>query len=306
MGGISVKGKTKRQINWPILFIAPFFLTYIIFNLFPMIFSFYISLTEWGGFGPMKFIGPANYKIVWSDPSFFRSIWNSICIVFMGMIPMQLVGLILALLLNYGFIKFGQSYVRNAFFMPYVTAPVAIGLIFAAVFDENFGVVNAALQALGLIQENIDWLHTASLAKPLVAFVSTWRYAGYIMLIYLSGLQAIPRELYEAANVDGAKPFTAMRKIILPMLKPTIVFQVTLGIIGCMRTFEEPLMLFGQGKNYNGGMNNAAQTMNMKFLQVAFQSGQSGYGAAIGYSMFVIILAFTIIYFRLVSKKEEE
>jgi ABC-type sugar transport system permease subunit len=299
--------KKNRKIPWPYIFIAPFFITYGMFNLFPMLFSLYISMTRWTGFGPMRFIGLANYKIVFTDVSFYRSVWNSIVIVIEGMIPMQIFGLTLALILNYGFVRFGRSYVRNAFFIPYVTAPVAIGLIFAAVFDRNFGIVNNFLRDIGLISDNIDWLHTAVLPKPFVAFTAFWRYLGYIAVIYLAGLQAIPPDIYEAATVDGAKPVTAMIRIIIPMLKPTIVFQVTLGIIGCLRTFEEPLMLFGQGDgfNYNGGVDHSAQTMNMKYLQVAFQSGQSGYGAAVGYGMFMIILIFTLVYFWLVTHRDE-
>lgn len=277
------------------------------FNLFPMLFSLYISMTRWTGFGPMKFIGLANYKIVFTDVSFYRSVWNSIAIVIEGMIPMQILGLILALALNYRLVCFGRSYVRNAFFVPYVTAPVAIGLIFAAIFDQNFGIINKIFRDIGFPGGNIDWLHTAILSKPLVAFTALWRYLGYIAVIYLAGLQAIPSEVYEAATVDGAKPATAMIHIIIPMLKPVIVFQVTLGIIGCLRIFEEPLMLFGQGDgfNYNGGVNHSAQTMNMKYLQVAFQSGQSGYGAAVGYGMFIIILVFTLVYFWLVTHRDE-
>jgi ABC-type sugar transport system permease subunit len=299
--------KLNHTNKWPYVFIAPFFIIYALFNLFPMLFSFYISMTQWIGYGPMHFMGLSNYRIVFTDPSFYRSVWNSIVIVIEGMIPMQALGLILALALNYGFVHFGKNYVRNAFFVPYVTAPVAIGLIFAAIFDQNFGVINKFLAGAGLIRGNIDWLHTAILSKPLVAFVSLWRYLGYIAVIYLAGLQAIPAEIYEAARVDGARAPTAMIRIIIPMLKPTIVFQVTLGIIGCLRIFEEPLMLFGQGDgfSYSGGVNHSAQTMNMKYLQVAFQSGQSGYGAAVGYAMFMIILVFTMIYFWLATKKDE-
>jgi ABC-type sugar transport system permease subunit len=156
-----LKLKTGQKNKWPYVFIAPFFIAYSLFNLFPMLFSFYISMTQWTGFGPMNFVGLSNYKIVFTDPSFYRSVWNSIVIVIEGMIPMQTLGLILALMLNYGLVRFGKNYVRNAFFVPYVTAPVAIGLIFAAIFDQNFGLINKFLSDAGLISGNIDWLHTA-------------------------------------------------------------------------------------------------------------------------------------------------
>ena len=293
----------KRKISWPFVFIAPFFIIYGIFNLFPILFSFYISLTKWQGFGPMEFIGLDNYIALLQDKAFYRSVLNSFVIVLEAMIPIQLLGLILALLINYGIVRIGKSYIRNAMFLPYITAPVAIGLIFATLFDQNFGAVNIFLKNIGLIEENIDWLHTAALSKPLVALVTIWRYVGYTAVIYLAGLQSISKDVYEAAKVDGASTLKAIIHVILPLLKPILIFQVTNGIIGCLRIFEEPFMLFG---DYKGGVDSAAQTMNMKFLDTAFKAGQSGYGAATGYLMFVIIMIFTMIFFRIINRKEEE
>ncbi len=293
----------KRKISWPFVFIAPFFIIYGIFNLFPILFSFYISLTKWQGFGPMEFIGLDNYVALLQDKAFYRSVLNSFVIVLEAMIPIQLLGLILALLINYGIVRIGKSYIRNAMFLPYITAPIAIGLIFATLFDQNFGAVNIFLKNIGLIEENIDWLHTAALSKPLVALVTIWRYVGYTAVIYLAGLQSISKGVYEAAKVDGASTLKAIIHVILPLLKPILIFQVTNGIIGCLRIFEEPFMLFG---DYKGGVDSAAQTMNMKFLDTAFKAGQSGYGAATGYLMFVIIMIFTMIYFRIINRKEEE
>lgn len=292
----------RKKVCWPAVFISPFFIVYGIFNLFPILFSFYISLTNWQGYGPMNYIGFSNYTSLLKNGAFYKSVLNSFVIVLEAMIPIQTLGLILALLLNYGIIKIGKNYIRNAMFLPYVTAPIAIGLIFATLFDQNFGAVNIFLKSIGLIGENINWLHTESLAKPLVALVTIWRYVGYTAVIYLAGLQGISRDIYEAAKVDGASTPKAVIHVILPMLKPILIFQVTNGIIGCLKIFEEPYMLFG---DYKGGINNAAQTMNMKFLDTAFKAGQSGYGAATGYLMFVIIMVFTMIYFSIVNREND-
>lgn len=295
-----MKIRIKRKY-WPVVFIAPFFIIYGIFNLFPLIFSFYISLTKWKGYGPMTFIGIANYRSLFKDAAFYRSILNSFVIVLEAMIPIQTLGLILALLLNYGIIRFGKRYIRNVMFLPYLTAPVAIGLIFSILLDQNFGAVNKFLSDIGIIRQNIDWLHTSSLAKPLVAFITNWRYIGYTSVIYLAGLQSVPRELFEAAKTDGASTAQSIFHIVLPLLKPIIIFQVTNGIIGCLKIFEEPYMLFG---NYKGGVGNAAQTMNMKFLDTAFVARQTSYGAATGYAMFVIIMLFTLVYFSIINRRE--
>nr|WP_308626847.1 sugar ABC transporter permease [uncultured Eisenbergiella sp.] len=293
----------KRKICWPVIFILPFFVTYFIFNLFPILFSFYISLTKWKGFGPMEFVGLRNYVSLLKDAAFYRSLLNSLILVLEAMIPIQTLGLIVALLLNYGFVKWGNSYVRNAMFLPYVTAPIAIGIIFSTMLDQNFGIVNVMLRQWGIISSNIDWLHNAAIAKPLVAFITNWRYIGYVAIIYLSGLQGISGEIYDAAKVDGASSPKAIIYVILPIMKPILVFQTTIGIIGCLKIFEEPLMLFG---DYKGGVGNAAQTMNMKFLDTAFVSGQSGYGAATGYAMFVVILIFSFLYFSIINRNKED
>ena len=150
----------KKKVCWPFVFIAPFFIVYGIFNLFPILFSFYISLTNWQGYGPMNYVGFSNYASLLKNGAFCKSVLNSFIIVLEAMIPIQTLGLVLALLLNYGIIKTGRNYIRNAMFLPYVTAPIAIGLIFATLFDQNFGAVNLFLRSIGLIGENINWLHS--------------------------------------------------------------------------------------------------------------------------------------------------
>lgn len=295
--------KKIHKVNWPLIFLLPFFITYLLFNLFPILFSFYISLTKWKGFGPMEFIGLRNYAALFRDQAFFRSLGNSLILVLEAMIPIQFFGLLLGLLLNYGFVRLGKSYIRNTMFLPYVTAPIAIGIIFSTMLDQNFGLVNTLLKQFSLISSNIDWLHNPYIAKPLTAFITTWRYTGYVAVIYLSGLQGISPELYDAAKVDGATAVKAMIHVIIPMMRPVLIFQTTIGIIGCLRIFEEPYMLYG---DYKGGVANAAQTMNMKFLDTAFVSGQSGYGAATGYAMFIVILLFSMLYFKILNRKEDE
>ena len=273
--------------------------------MFPIFYGFYISLTKWDGFSQMQFTGLSNYvRVFTKDPAFFKSVLNSVIIMLLSTIPIQVFAMIMAMILNYRLNLWGGNFLRNAYFMPYVTTPVAIGLIFATIFDKDAGLVNLVLMNLGLMQEKFDWIHTVWLSMPLVALVVFWRYYGYVTFILLAGLQGIPREIYEAAQVDGAKPFTAFFRIILPMLKPVMNFSITMGIIGGLRLFEEPMMVFSSDEKiggFFGGMENAAQTMNMKFIQTAFQTGQYGYGAAVGYTVFAIVLVFSITYFFLFS-----
>ena len=298
-----------KKKYWPYLFISPFFIAYGLFSVFPILFGFYISLTKWDGFSPMQFTGIDNYiRVFTKDMSFYHSVLNSVVIMLESTIPIQVFGLILALILNYKLNLWGGNFLRNAFFMPYVTTPVAIGLIFASLFDTQAGLLNYILMQLGITAGKVDFIHTVWLAKPMVALVVIWKYYGYVAFIYLAGLQGIPREIYEAAQVDGAKPFTAFFRVILPMLKPVVNFSITMGIMGGLRLFEEPMMVFSSDSNiagYFGGMDHAAQTMNMKFIQTAFQTGQYGYGASVGYTVFAIILITSLSYFYLLSRNSD-
>ncbi len=287
---------------WPYFFIAPFFIVYMVFNVFPMLYSFYISLTQWNGFSAMKYVGFQNYATLFQDQAFYRTVGNSFLIVLEAMIPCQFFALCIAVILNYTVTGRAGGALRNIYFLPYVTTPIAIGLIFMTAFDAQYGLVNQLLKGLGLIGAGIDWLNTPQLSKPLVAFVIVWRYAGYVAFMYLAGLQGVNREIYEAARIDGAGYVRTFMSIIVPIMKPIIGFQATIGVIGCLRTFEEPLMMFNG--DYNGGIGYAAQTMNMRYIQISFRSGQFGYGAALGYSMFVVILATTLLFFNLSNREE--
>lgn len=292
-----------RKKYWPYVFLLPFIITYLAFNLFPLLYSFYISLTDWKGFGAMNYVGLFNYRTLFRDSAFFRSVGNSFIIVLEAMIPNQLISLILALIMNYNLTKRSTTLFRNTYFLPYLTSPIAIGLIFQTVFDGSYGLLNEGLKMLGLKALCINWLETASVSKPLVAFVILWRYVGYVAFVYLAGLQSIDPQIIEAARIDGASYVRTYRSIVIPILKPIIAYQATLGIIGCLKTFEEPLMMYNN--SYNGGPSYAAQTMNMRFIQTAFKSGQYGYGAAVGYTMFVIIVVTTIVFYALANRGEE-
>ncbi|MFQ9150929.1 MAG: carbohydrate ABC transporter permease [Blautia sp.] len=153
-------------------------------------------------------------------------------------------------------------------FLPYITAPIAIGLIFATLFDQNFGAVNLFLKGIGVINKNVNWLPHSGFFKAAGGHGYNLALCG-IYGSHLSGrlTKASQKDIYEAAKADGASTPKAIIYVILPMLKPILIFQITNGIIGCLKIFEEPLMLFG---DYKGGVNSAAQTMNMKFLDTAF------------------------------------
>jgi ABC-type sugar transport system permease subunit len=287
----------------PYLFILPFFIFYGVFSAFPVVYSFLISLTEWNGFAEMKFIAFDNYRRLFTeDIGFYRSLLNTLLIMLLSTTPIQILALLLALLLNYRFVLFGRSVVRNLFFLPYVMTPVAVGLMFSLFFDKEIGLLNSILRNISVIKANVDWLNIGPLSRYLTASVVVWKYLGYVTLIYLSGLQSVPHELYEAAQIDGAKPVRIFLRIIMPQIRPVLVFSVTMGIIGGLKLFEEPLMLF---KGFEGGIDRSSQTMAVRFIQTVFQHGLYGYGAAQGYAMFLVILILSFSYYFVISRREK-
>jgi len=192
----------------------------------------------------------------------------------------------------------GKSAYRIAYFVPNVTSIVAVAIIFGSIFSNQFGLINWLLQTVGL--GTVEWLTTPWGIKVAIAAMVIWRWMGYNALIYLAGLQAIPTELYEAARVDGASWVQVFFRITIPMLRPIILFTVITSTIGGMQLFTEPQVLLGN----SGGPGNEGQTMVLYLYQQAFSLNQFGYGAAIGWALFVIMIVFSFINWRLVMGSE--
>lgn len=303
-----MKGKRlkKRRNVSPYLFILPFFLIYGIFNLFPAIFSFFISFTKWDGVNAMQFVGIENYiRLFTGDPLFWKSLYNTILMMLMGM-PLQIItGLLLAVLLK----EIGNK-ARNVFqvvnFLPYLTIPVAIGLLFQILFDWQYGTVNLALQSASLIDLPINWLGSVAGARFVVVLLAYWKYFGYMMVIFLAGLSTIPEDIYEAARIDGAKWKDQFFRITLPMLKPIISFVLITSIMGSLQFFDEPKLLFsGLSSQPLGGPDRSVLTVVMHFYDTAFERFNYGYGSAIAYGLFVIIFILTVVSMKVLARGEK-
>lgn len=286
-------GRKRSEYLALYLAISPFYILFAIFGLFPILFSLYLSFQNWNGIGEMKFVGFAQYQFMLTDPNFWKSIVNTFQIWFLSTIPMLFLALVIAFMLNQQ-IR-GRGAYRIAYFIPNVTSIVAIAIIFGSIFSNEFGLLNAVLEALGL--ETVEWLNTPWGIKLAIAAMVIWRWTGYNAIIYLAGLQAIPTELYEAARVDGASWTQVFFRITIPLLRPIILFTVITSTIGGMQLFTEPQVLLGNG----GGPGNEGQTMVLYLYQQAFINNNFGYGAAIGWGLFVIMILFSIINWRLVQ-----
>ncbi|MBT2291660.1 sugar ABC transporter permease [Paenibacillus albidus] len=270
-------------------FISPFFILFSIFGLYPIFFTIYLSFFKWDALGPMKFVGMKNYELVTSDPTFWISFTNTLIMGLMGTVPQIIVALLLAVLLHSGMTKFKKTF-RILYFMPNITSIVAVTLVFSTLFGNN-GMINWLLNGLGLdsMAFNSGWWGV----KIAISTMVMWRWTGYNAIIFLSGLQSIPMDLYEAARIDGANRRQQLTFITLPLLRPFIVFVTLLSTIGALQLFTEPYVFLGQSGT--GSTRQEGITMVTYLYSEAFRNGFFGTAAATAVLLFVVTIIFSLL-----------
>ncbi len=298
-----MRNATLKSRNWtPYLFISPFFLLFCIFGLYPIGYSIITSFFNWpliGNAAP-KFIGFGNYvNVLTVDPFFWKALLNTVILLVFGSLLQHFIAIPLAILINSKIIG-RKEFFKTTFFLPYITSTVSVVIIFGILFDTNYGLVNWLI-GLASDRANIRWMQEAGGIKVVLAFILNWKFIGWNMVIYLAGLQAIPVELYEAADIDGASNFRKHLSITLPQLLPIIFFAVALSIIGGMQVFEEPFILTG-GYDNLGGAANSGLTSAYYLMFTAFKAYRLGKGSAIAWLLFLVIIAFNGINRSLTKK----
>lgn len=317
--------KKRRKANFnrrkwaPYVFISPFFILFAVFGVFPLLFSIYVSFHSWdatSGLGGMNWIGIENHTwVITTDDWFHKSLYNTGWMALASGIPQHLVALPLAFFLQTAFGRFRNTFV-GIYFLPFITSTVAISLVFTTLFSSEFGVINQALRGLheipllGMLfpDHNIDW-RQPQYTKTMISFVVWWRYVGFNTVLYLSAMQTIPKDLYEAAIMDGAARLKQFWYITLPLLKPMIFFAVTLTIIGNLQLFEEPFVLTaatgGDGKMSGaGGIDQAGKTAAMHVYTTGFAENDFGTASAIAWILFILIAFLTWANNRLFAQKD--
>ena len=280
----------------PYVFISPFYILFLIFGAFPIVFSGAISLTNWQGVAAPGFVGLANFQRLFRDPSFFRAMRN-VAIVALGYQPIFLaMSLGLAVMLNAPALRL-RGFFRTLYFLPILTSPVVVGIVFTALFDERFGVVNYALTLMGF--EPVSWLTAGGPMRALVCLAVIWRWTGYETVVMLAGLQSISPDLYEAAKVDGAGGLQSFLSITVPLMRPTILFCLVMSTIGTFNLFDEPLILFGA----DGGNGQAALLPGQFLYLNAFQYFRFGYSSAFAWILGIILVVLTSVQRRLVREE---
>ncbi|MDF2513230.1 MAG: lacF 28 [Herbinix sp.] len=301
-------GKVKSIQKWPYLFLLPYLGFYFMFFIYPTIYSFMISLTNWdsvAGEANRKFVGFANYvRLFTQDKLFYKSLGNTFLFMIIYIPILILGGLLLAVLL-YKLRKTSRLF-QTINVLPYITTPVAIGIIFSFLFDWSTGIVNNVLIQIGILTEGINWLGSGTMARLVVIILIIWKNVGYYLLIYLAGLSTIPEEISEAAKVDGANSFQVFWKITVPFLKPITIFLLLTSIISGFQLFDEPYLLFSNINSSIGGPDRSCLTLMIYFFDQTFKSStRLGYGAAVSYGIFVIVLIVSIIVSKIINRKEE-
>lgn len=282
-------------------YIAPFYILFIIFGLFPMVSGFALSFFRWDGLGSMNFLGLGNYINLFNDSLFWKALYNTLFIGIIAHIPILLGGLVLAYILNSDLIR-GQNLFKTIYFMPMVTSAVAITIIFQNLFGNNYGLINYIFGLFG--KDPVNWLGgDGSFIKVAVIVMFAWKWIGWNMVIYLAGMQGIPQEIYEAAKIDGASHTRVVFNIVIPLLKPIILFTLIQSTIGMFNLFTEPFVL--TGNNWGGGTNGGGLTLMMYLLNKAPQGGNAyGYASSIAYVMTFMIICVAFILNKVMNRNE--
>src|SRR3972149_2220940 len=280
------KNETKNLL----FFLLPYLILFLLLFAFALSYSLILSFTNMSPGRPLEFTGATNYVRLFGDPL----VWNGFKVVstvlFIQVPIMTGLALILAILLSSPLIR-GKTIFRTIFIIPVMTSLVAATLMWYPMFGENYGVINLVLTGIGL--PGFKWLLDPTLALVSIFTVITWRWTGYNMIMFLAGLQAIPRELYDAAALDAGRLQT-VRHITLPLLKPIIIFSVVFSIIGSLQLFAEPYVLTGQGTS--AGF--ATYTVAIRLYNIGFIQGQFGYASAIGWFMALIAVCGTFFFLK--------
>jgi multiple sugar transport system permease protein len=283
----------------PYVLISPFLILFVVFGLFPLSFSLYLAFQSWApasGLSAMKFVGLENFSFALEDEWFWKSMKNTGWLALASGVPQHLVAIPLAYFIHSSF-KHLRDGVVGAYFLPYITSTVAIAIMFSSLFSTDYGLINVGLAALRDVPligwlmpaKSIDWMGRPENIKPAISLIVFWRYVGFNVVLYLAALQTIPKDIYEAATMDGAGRIQQFFYITLPSLRPMIYFGVTLSVIGGLQLFEEPFILTGG----RGGSDQAGMTSAMYLYRMAFDFNDFGAASAMSWLLFAVVAVLT-------------
>lgn len=288
--------KVKDRINTSLM-LTPWIVTFIVFWLYPLIYAFYLSLTDYNTLsGEAIYKGLGNYSAIFSDEVFWKSLSNTMIFTF-GTVPFTTAfAMVLAVFLNSNLVRF-KEFFRASYFMPTITSLVVISLIFTNLYSKD-GYVNSLLSMLNLPNSELGWLLNPNTALLSIMAMDIWMATGYYMVLILAGMQAIPNDLYESARLYGAKPSQIFFRITLPLLKPTLLFILVINTIKSFQVFVEIFVM-----TKGGPLNSTTTLVYMIFVNAFEKSDKMGYASALAFILFFILIMFSLIQMRLLREK---
>jgi cellobiose transport system permease protein len=281
----------QRDMRWsPYAFVSPFFLLFLAFGLFPLLYTGWASLHQVELTAPtdMSWVGLRNYTRIFDDDFFWNAAKNTLTIGIISTVPQLLMAMGLAHILNYKLR--GSTFYRVVMLAPYATSIAAASLVFVLLFGRDYGMINWALNAVGI--DHVDWQNDKWPSQIAVSSIIIWRWTGYNALIYLAAMQAIPQDLYESAALDGASRWRQFLHVTLPSLRPTILFTVVVSTIGASQVFGEPL-LFDANKGASGGSQHQFQTLGLYLYEQGWINQHLGRASA--WTMFLILIVIGVV-----------
>ncbi len=287
-------GLRRSEWKWGYLFIGLNLLAFLVFSLGPILASLAMSFMNWTILRPPEFVGLANVERLLDDDLFFTTLGNTLFFAVSNVFLVTVFSFIIAVLLNQP-IR-GRTLFRTAFFLPSITLVVSVAMIWQWILNPQGGLLNYALQLLHVPQP--QWLADRQMAMPTLITISVWQHLGYYAVVYLAGLQGIPNEYYEAAQIDGASGLQRTFHITVPLIAPTTFFVIVTSLIASWQVFELPYLLTG------GGPANATRTLQMYIYSQAFGSFRMGYASLISWVMFLLILIVTIAQWMLARRRD--
>jgi ABC-type sugar transport system permease subunit len=283
----------------PYLWVLPAVALFAVFRLYPLAFGLFLSLNEWDGIQPMVFRGLANYRqALFEDAMFWLALWHNVVFAVGTVVGKNVIAVVLAVLLNADFR--GRTFFRTTLFMPVVMSFVVVGLLWGWIFNFQFGLLNNLLVSAGLENWRTDWLGDPKLALFSLIGVDVWKWYGFHMVIYLAGLQAIPAVLYEAAIIDGASSWQQFWRLTLPLLRPIVVVNVTLALMGAFNVFDLIYVMT------QGGPANATNVVMIYAYLQGFKFYLMGYASAISYVLMMVVIVLSALQIRLLRGERYE
>lgn len=302
------KSKITSYNNWGYAFVAPFVIVFLIFSVYPVLRTLYLSFTNYSGFGDPKWAGIENYTRVFTDKFFWQSLWNTVRIWGVNIV-LQL-GLAFLLMMVFSDVKYkmkGLGIFRVIYYLPNLIAATSIAFLFQTLLDWRYGtfniMINSISKAFGLSYTPIDWLGSPSSAGYVIAVIQSWMWFGNSFIMLMAGVQGISNDYFEAAAIDGAGRWTIFGKITLPLIKPIMMYVAITSLIGGLQMFDLPFLM---SQTFSAAYD-SVQTVMMYLYRFGFRTGvmQVGYASAIAYVLFLIILIVSVIQLKLFNRKED-